>query len=180
MTIFVTWQLRATLDSIRNSCDVFVNTLRFRYQSKRRFCRNIWAKNCYIGYLCFELHVYKVVYIIVISKATDIHSSKLNTKVHKGHWSHRAIQNTLKFTAYPNKCAQPEIYIYVMSIALMLASRQETSDSRALILNNPNITSTKGSSNISGCKHLFLKYCQEPEHRAQSQLKSKKNESDGN
>ena len=70
---------------------------------------------------------------------------------------HRAIQNTLKFTAYPNKCAQSEIYIYVMSIALMLASNQETSDFRALILNNLNITSTKGSSNILGCKHFIKK-----------------------
>ena len=66
------------------------------------------------------------------------------SKVHKGHRCHRAIQNSLKFTAYPNKWARSEIYIYVMSIALTLASNQETSDSRALILNNLNITSTKG------------------------------------
>ena len=69
--------------------------------------------------------------------------------------SSAASQNTLKFTAYPNKCAHSEIYIYVMSIALTLASDQETSDSRGLILNNLNITSRKGSANILGWKHLI-------------------------
>ena len=47
------------------------------------------------------------------------------------------------------------VYIYVMSIALTLASDQETSDSRGLILNNLNITSRKGSVNILGWKHLI-------------------------
>ena len=84
--------------------------------------------------------------------------------------SSSSVQNTLKFTAYPNKCAQSEIYIYVMSIALTLASNQETSDSRALILSNLNITSTKWPGNILGRRHLIQK------SRAQSQFGSKNKE----
>ena len=30
MTIFVTWQLRVTLDSIRNSCDVYIDPSLFQ------------------------------------------------------------------------------------------------------------------------------------------------------
>ena len=110
----------------------------------------------HIRVLGFPIFVITAYIRIFISNLDDIYRSKFKVKVHRGayHW---AIQTTLKFTAYPDKCAQSEIYIYVMSIALMLASNQETSDSRALILNNLNITSTKGSSNILGCKHFIKK-----------------------
>ena len=103
--------------------------LNVKYQMSVRlnFCRSVPPEFLW----SFFKFISRVVYIFA-------------SKVHKGHRCHRAIQNSLKFTAYPNKWARSEIYIYVMSIALTLASNQETSDSRALILNNLNITSTKG------------------------------------
>ena len=82
---------------------------------------------------------------------------RLHHKLQEGHRSvliTGALHKTEKFTAYPNRCAQSEIYIYVMSIALTLASDQETSDSHGLILNNLNITSRKGSVNILGWRQF--------------------------
>ena len=122
------------------------------------------------GSLCFALYVYKVAspesfQNWQISIHPDARESTQGASV-----SSSSVQNTLKFTAYPNKCAQSEIYIYVMSIALTLGSNQETSDSRALILSNLNITSTKWPGNILGRRHLIQK------SRAQSQFGSKNKE----
>ena len=123
------------------------------------------------GSLCFALYVYKVASPESFQNwQISIHPVARESTQGASSVSSSSVQNTLKFTAYPNKCAQSEIYIYVMSIALTLASNQETSDSRALILSNLNITSTKGPGNILGRRHLIQK------SRAQSQFGSKNKE----
>ena len=51
MTSFVTWQLRVTLDSIRNSCDVFINLFWGGSFGNRYFLHSsCWMEHLHCGF----------------------------------------------------------------------------------------------------------------------------------